>query len=63
MSERESDLKFSKMEGAEELESVEKAETRSPDLEFDRKLERKVLWKLDTRCVCMILKIYTCTSI
>lgn len=49
MSERGSDKNFPKMEGAEELESVEKAETRSPDLESDRKLERKVLWKLDTR--------------
>ncbi|KAI1186641.1 major facilitator superfamily domain-containing protein [Nemania serpens] len=61
MSERESDQKSSRMEGAEELESVEKAETGSPDLEFDRKLERKVLWKLDTRILPVLALLFLCS--
>jgi hypothetical protein len=52
MSELDSDLKPSKMgdsdsAGAEELE---RGESTSATV-VDRKLERRVLWKLDTRCV------------
>lgn len=49
MSEIDSDQKLPNADGVEEMESVEKGETPPP--EFDKKLERKVLWKCDTRCV------------
>ncbi len=54
MSEVESDMKLPKMDGggAEELESVDKGDmVPGSEIGADKKLERRVLWKLDTRCV------------
>ncbi|KAI0114340.1 major facilitator superfamily domain-containing protein [Nemania sp. FL0031] len=59
MSERDSDQKLSQIEGAEELESVEKALTPAP--EFDAKLERRVLWKLDTRILPILALLFLCS--
>ncbi|KAJ8126176.1 hypothetical protein O1611_g7461 [Lasiodiplodia mahajangana] len=56
MSERDSDQKLSQ---TEELESVEKALTPAP--EFDTKLERRVLLKLDTRILPILALLFLCS--
>ncbi|KAJ3567259.1 hypothetical protein NPX13_g6832 [Xylaria arbuscula] len=65
MSEKEeSDLRKSNMDRAEELESVEKGESDSPsssDNEIDKKLERRVLWKLDTRILPILAVLFLCS--
>lgn len=53
MSEQDSDTKPPRAEGAEEMESVEKAEAPTTP-EFDKEMERRILWKLDTRCVIFV---------
>ncbi|KAI3319484.1 MFS general substrate transporter [Xylariaceae sp. AK1471] len=61
MSELESDQKLPKMgdgdsAGVEELERGE-----SPSATIDRKLERKVLWKLDTRILPVLAVLFLCS--
>ncbi|KAI0467715.1 major facilitator superfamily domain-containing protein [Xylaria cf. heliscus] len=59
MSERDIDQKLSNVDVAEEMESVEKGEIPTP--EFDRKLERTVLWKLDTRILPILALLFLCS--
>ncbi|GAP86970.1 putative MFS general substrate transporter [Rosellinia necatrix] len=59
MSEQESDQKLSNA-GAEEMESVGKEDVRTPE-EFDKKLERRVLWKLDTRILPILAVLFLCS--
>ena len=51
-------MRTSNMDRVEELESVEKGGSDSPsssaENDVDKKMERKILWKLDTRCVLRI---------
>ncbi|KAH8163148.1 hypothetical protein CIB48_g5100 [Xylaria polymorpha] len=59
MSEQDSDQKLSKAEGVDELESVENGEMQMS--EFDKKLERTVLWKLDTRILPILALLFLCS--
>ncbi|KAI0855757.1 major facilitator superfamily domain-containing protein [Xylaria cubensis] len=59
MSEIDSDQKLPNADGVEEMESVEKGETPPP--EFDKKLERKVLWKCDTRILPILALLFLCS--
>ncbi|KAI3330371.1 major facilitator superfamily domain-containing protein [Ustulina deusta] len=64
MSEVESDMKLPKMDGggAEELESVDKGDmVPGSEIGADKKLERRVLWKLDTRILPILALLFLCS--
>lgn len=60
MSEQDSDTKPPRAEGAEEMESVEKAEAPTTP-EFDKEMERRILWKLDTRILPLLALLFLCS--
>ncbi|RWA08414.1 hypothetical protein EKO27_g6685 [Xylaria grammica] len=61
MSEIESDTKPPRADGgAEELESVETGKSPESGID-DRKLERRVLWKLDTRVLPLLALLFLCS--
>ncbi|KAI0967220.1 major facilitator superfamily domain-containing protein [Xylaria arbuscula] len=61
----ESDMKPAKLDaggGTEELESVERGDVSSAkDITEDKKLERRVLWKLDTRILPLLALLFLCS--
>ncbi|KAI0399358.1 major facilitator superfamily domain-containing protein [Xylaria palmicola] len=57
--ERESDQKLPKAEGVEDLESVENGDAIAP--EADGKMDRRVLWKLDTRIIPILALLFLCS--